>query len=87
MFPKGNDFWNLITNFDKVVVFFDNDEAGIKASKDLVDLINFTEINKASSVHLPVKLLSKGISDPSDLIHKRNENELINFLKSKRILL
>lgn len=87
MFPTGDAFWNLITSFDKVVVFFDNDEAGIKASYDLVELINFTEINKASSLYLPTDLLSKGISDPSDLVHKRNQQELINFLKHSRILL
>ena len=49
--------------------------------------INFTEINRASGVWLPEELLLKGISDPSDLVHKRNEQELINFLKEKRILL
>lgn len=86
MFPRKDEFWNLIKNFDKVVIFFDNDEAGIKASKELVELINFTEINKASSINLPTELLIKGISDPSDLVHKRNEQELINFLKNKRIL-
>lgn len=87
MFPKSTEFWNLITNFDKVIVFFDNDEAGIKAATSLVDLINFTEIDKASMTYLPIELLSEGISDPSDLVHKRNQQELINFLKSKRILL
>ena len=86
MFPKSTEFWNLISNFDQVVVFFDNDSAGIKAAEDLVNLINFTEINKASSVHLPVELLAKAITDPSDLVHKRNQSELINFLKIKKIL-
>lgn len=87
MFPKSEEFWSLIKNFDKVVVFFDNDPAGIKAAMDLVDLINFPAGNKARSVNLPIELLTQGISDPSDLIHKRNEQELINFLKEKRILL
>jgi hypothetical protein len=87
MFPKGDKFWNLINNFDKIVVLFDNDPAGIKAAQDLVALINFPSFTKARSVHLPIDLLSRGISDPSDLIHKRNEQELINFLKINRILL
>lgn len=86
MFPKSTEFWDLIKNFDKVVVFFDNDPAGIKASNELVNLINFTEINKASAVHLPVELLKKNISDPSDLVHKRDQQELISFLKFKKIL-
>ena len=87
MFPDSDEFWDLIKNFDKVIVFFDNDEAGIKAAKQLVDLINFTEIDKASFIHLPIDLLKKKISDPSDLIHRKNKQELISFLKYKRILL
>lgn len=87
MFPKSEEFWTLIDNFDKVVVFFDNDSAGIKASEDLVNLINYPEGNKASSVYLPTELLERGISDPSDLVHKRSEQELINFLKSNKLLL
>jgi DUF2075 family protein len=87
MFPKGKEFWDLLDNFDNIVVLFDNDPAGIKAAKDLVDLINYPEMNRARSVYLPVGLLARGISDPSDLIHKRNKQELINFLKLNRILL
>lgn len=87
MFPKGEEFWNLLKGFDKIIVFFDNDEPGIKAAGDLVKLINETQPNKSSSVYLPVELLSNGISDPSDLVHKRDVNELISFLKHKRILL
>jgi hypothetical protein len=87
MFPKSQEFWSLIESFDKVVIFFDNDEAGIKAAISLVELINFTEIDKASFIHLPVDLLAKKISDPSDLLHRQNQQELINFLKYKRILI
>lgn len=87
MFPKGEEFWNLLNNFDNIVVLFDNDPAGIKAAQDLVDLINYPAMSRARSVHLPIAWLAKGISDPSDLVHKRNEQELINFLKRERILL
>jgi len=88
MFPKReNKFWDLIRNFDKIVVFFDNDEAGIKASKSLVEVINNLGIKKASSVPLPVELLEQKISDPSDLVYRKSKQELVNFLKSKRILL
>lgn len=87
MFPKGKEFWNMLKNFDKIVIFFDNDEPGIKAAEDLMYLINKTYLNKATIVHLPIDLLKKDISDPSDLIHKKNKQELINFLKFKKILL
>ena len=87
MFPKSKEFWDLIDSFDKIVVFFDNDPAGIKAAQELVELINYPEMNRANSVYLPIELNSRGISDPSDMVHKRNEQELINFLKLNRILL
>jgi len=87
MFPKSNAFWNLVDSFDEVVVLFDNDAAGIKAAQDLVNLINYPSDNKARSVYLPEWCLAKKISDPSDLIHKKGRQELINFLKAKRILL
>lgn len=87
MFPKGDEFWDLIKGFDKIVVFFDNDAAGIKAAADLVELMNFPSLNRARSIYLPVDLLVKKISDPSDLIYKRNEQELINFLKKEQVLL
>jgi len=86
MFPKSEEFWELIAAFDKVVVFFDNDSAGIKAAHDLVELINYPVGTKAWYIHLPVEMLAVGISDPSDLVHKRNEQQLINFLKENQIL-
>jgi len=86
MFPKSKEFWRLIESFDQVVVFFDNDEAGIKASKQLVDLINFTEINKARQLYLPPEYKDRGVTDPSDLVHKANLQTLINFLQKYRIL-
>jgi hypothetical protein len=87
MFPKGDAFWSLLENFDKIIVLFDNDAAGIKAAIDLVDLINFPERRRASYLHLPIDLLPLGISDPSDLVYKRDETQLINFLKSNKVLL
>jgi hypothetical protein len=87
MFPKSKVFWDLLEGFDKVVVIFDNDSTGIISAEKLVTLINFPAGHKASSVHLPVELLQKNISDPSDLIHKRNQQELINFLTFKKILI
>ena len=86
MYPDSDEFWDLIKNFDKVIIFYDNDQAGIEAARKFVDIINFTEINKASYVHLPKELVQDKITDPSDLTHKKNEKALINFLKSKNIL-
>jgi hypothetical protein len=86
MYPDTEEWWELIAAFDKVVVFFDNDSAGIKSAQDLVQLINYPEGTKARYIHLPVDMLASGISDPSDLVHKRNEKQLINFLKENYIL-
>lgn len=86
MFPKNKEFWDLIESFDEIVIFFDNDAAGIKASAELVNLINFTEINKARQLYLPLEYKDRGVTDPSDLVHKANTQILIDFLKKHRIL-
>lgn len=85
--PDSDEFWNLIQSFDKIIVFYDNDNAGITGAKKLQDYINFKYPNKSSYVHLPENLNPLGISDPSDLVHKKNKEELVKFLKSNKILL
>jgi hypothetical protein len=86
MYPKGQVFHDLMANFDKVIVFFDNDSTGIKAAVDLVAVINSQYRNKASYIHLPTELLAQKMSDPSDLVHRRNLRELVSFLKQEKVL-
>lgn len=86
MYPNSSEFTELLESFQKVVILFDNDKTGIEAAIKLVEIINSKWKNKASYTHLPENLITYGISDPSDTIHRRGKNNLINFLKSKNIL-
>jgi len=69
-------------NFTKIIVFFDNDEPGIIAGKSVVNYINSVTPQKAKLVTLPLQLLEENIKDPSDLVAKKGEEELVKFLKS-----
>lgn len=70
----------LVKRFKEVIVFYDNDATGIKASQIVTAIINSQFPGKAKSLWLPEKLLEKNISDPSDLYYHRGQQELINFL-------
>lgn len=68
MFPKTDKLEALSATFNKVVVWFDNDDAGIKASNKLCNIIsNFSKVN---NIHLPRQCLKRGIKDPADCINK-----------------
>lgn len=87
MFPTSTVFWQLLENFNDVVVFFDNDKVGIEASIKFSELINMRLPGKSRRIHLPEELFSEVIKDPSDLVHKIGQQELINFLKHNRVIL
>jgi hypothetical protein len=82
MVPSLDNLTELVKDFKNVIVFFDNDETGIKASKDITDIINSISRGKAKSLHLPERLLSEKISDPSDLFLRRGKTSLTNFLNT-----
>jgi len=82
MVPSLENLTFLIKNFKNVLVFFDNDETGIKAARDITDIINSISKGKAKSLHLPERLLSEKISDPSDLYLRKGKPELTNFLNT-----
>lgn len=86
MIPSNEILLPIVKGYKRVVVFFDNDEAGITAGKKVVDHINSFFPGKARAIHLPIDLKDKGITDPSDLIHKRGRPHLLNFLKQSKIL-
>lgn len=85
MFPDLTLLFEVVSHFKRVVIFFDNDEAGIVSSNRLVDIINSYLPGKSYSVHLPVRLLEQQIFDPADLIYKRGRDQLIDFLIYKNI--
>ena len=53
MFPSVEIIKNLCKRFKKIIIWFDNDSAGLTNSKLLMDYINSIEPNKASTIVLP----------------------------------
>ncbi len=78
MFPDMENLDIYIQMFKNVFVLFDNDETGIKASKNLTEYINSDYPSKSQSLILPT--LQK---DPADIVKAGNKQQLINFLNLK----
>lgn len=70
----------ILDRYKEIIIFYDNDKAGIEASKKVCNYINSYYPNKSRSIHLPLELLEQGVKDPSDLIFKKGEQELKNFI-------
>lgn len=70
----------LCQRFREVVVWFDNDAAGILAAQEISNLINNTLSRRARPMWLPEDLLEKKIKDPSDLLQKKGRKELLTFI-------
>ena len=75
--PDSNILNPIVNMFDNVIVWFDNDNAGIQASKKLVSIINNTYIGKANNITLPTKE-----KDPADVIKAGKKEFLINFVNT-----
>jgi hypothetical protein len=75
MFPDMENLDIYIRMFDNVYVLFDNDKAGIEASKKLTDYINSEYSDKSQSLLLPTTQ-----KDPADAIKEGNKEQLINYL-------
>ncbi len=74
---------DLSNRFDIIYVWFDNDDSGIRAVIKVVEKINSLCPGKALPMWLPETLLQNHIKDPSDLLYKKSEQELKNFLVEK----
>jgi len=81
MMPNKEILKDLISRFEYIIVFFDNDKAGIEAAKVVTETINKLSPGKAFYVHLPLELLEYNITDPSDLIKERGKVALVEFLE------
>lgn len=69
MIPDDFILLPILHRFEKVIVWFDNDKAGIAATNKVVNHINsITKLGKATSLWLPEILLEKAIKDPSDCL-------------------
>lgn len=71
---------SIVKHWKKVIIFFDNDRAGIEASLKLQGLLNIEYPNKAKSIWLPEVLCDINITDPSDLHKEQGRIPLVQFL-------
>ena len=79
MFPTPFVLLPILSDFEEIIVFFDNDRAGKDASARLVEyLISLNSTLKVRNICLPEYL---GVKDPSDLVHRRGIKQLNEFLK------
>lgn len=84
MIPEDDVLLPVLNKVNDIVIWFDNDEAGLSAGKIVNDKI-LKLGKKTKNIHLPISLLNEGIKDPSDLIKYRGVNDIIEFLKSKKL--
>ncbi len=63
--PQEKILYDIVKRYTNVIVWFDNDSAGKKGSKNLVQVLNGLIPNKAVSFDIP---LQYGVKDPSDFI-------------------
>lgn len=83
MYPDLGILLTLCKRFDFITIFFDNDLTGKEASKNLEDIINSYLPGRATRIFLPEESKCK---DPSDFIHLKGRNSLLNFLIQKKLL-
>jgi hypothetical protein len=86
MLPNLTIIKNLCKRFKTIVVWFDNDQAGLANGKVVVDYINSIVPKKAKLIFLPPKLLQEKVKDPSDFIAVKGKQELIKFLQEKKLI-
>lgn len=84
MIPSDDVLVELCRRFTKIVVFFDNDEAGIIASEKVKNKINSFFPGKARNLYIPEHFNTQfDISDPSDLYRIKGPKHLQQFINDK----
>jgi hypothetical protein len=86
MLPNPTIIKNLCKRFKTIIVWFDNDQAGLANGKVVVDYINSIVPKKARLIFLPPKLLQEKVKDPSDFIAVKGREELHKFLEEKKLI-
>jgi hypothetical protein len=76
----------LCKRFNSVIVFYDNDEAGLQTAKVMSELINEHVPGLSRPFSLPLSL-GKSIKDPADMYRKHGRQALGSLLNQGRILL
>ena len=84
--PDSDVLLPILSRFKRIVVFFDNDTTGILQSKRVANMINSHLFDKATNLYLPEYYSTELISDPSDLLWKKGNTVLNNFLYQNNLL-
>lgn len=73
---------NLTERFVNIVVFYDNDEAGIKAAIKIVTILNNIRKDCAKMIHLP-HFTDRRMNwkDPSEFVSKEGKQDLLTVFK------
>ena len=85
MTPREDLCINLLERFDDIVIFFDNDNAGIKATQKVRSYLNSLLINEVRSINLPLFYIKNHITDPGDLVKNKSILDLKQFLYQNKI--
>jgi hypothetical protein len=81
--PSINTLTSLTQRFKKVIVFYDNDRAGVEASRKISSIIN-KYTNNSSPLYIPN--IGQNITDPSDLFKEKGRLELRKFLYQSKLI-
>ncbi len=82
MIPSKKILKDLLKRFKEIIIWFDNDNAGISNGRIVVGYLkSLSNNNIVRSVILPPKLLQQfGIKDPSDYISDKGRDALLEFI-------
>lgn len=86
MKPGKEKLAELARRFNRIIVWFDNDETGLISANKLSDYLNSLYSDKSLVIHLPVSILEQGIKDPSDLVKYKGVEELTKFLNDNNLI-
>lgn len=84
MIPEDKILIPILNKVNNVIIFFDNDETGLRAGQ-LVNQKIQSLGKKSNNIFLPISLFKRGIKDPSDFIKYKGTNLFIEFLKSRQV--
>lgn len=78
--PSEHILRNILSRFKLITLFFDNDLAGRKAAKKLMDILNHMRLGSTRSLYLPRRKYQW--KDPGQFVAKEGRKDLITTLKS-----
>lgn len=87
MIPSKDILMDLVGEYTDIVIWFDNDNAGITKGNILKQYINIhLRVSRARQVFLPPVLLKAKIKDSSDLMASKGRSTLKSFLDISSII-